>query len=96
MPSTRRRMALTLSEDLERVLFDLAEVLDKPAAKVATEMLTEMIPQLEGLAKIHRATKAGNKVAAKAALRHMVGDSMAELMAQSQPDMFTAKKAKKS
>lgn len=97
MSSQRRRMALTLPEDLDRAIFDLADALGKPAAQVVTQLLQEMVPQLEGLAKIHRASKAGNKAAAKRALQHMMGDTMAEIMAQSQPDMFPSpKKAKAS
>jgi predicted DNA-binding protein len=88
VPTKQRRMALTLKPNVEVALFDLADALGKPAATVASEILEEMVPQLEGLAKFARASKAGNKLAAKRALTHMLGDSMADLMAQVQPDMF--------
>lgn len=89
-------MALTLPEDLDRAIFNLADAVGKPAAQVVTQLLQEMVPQLEGLAKIHRATREGNKVAAKRALQHMMGDTMAEVIASTQPDMFPVKKARKS
>jgi hypothetical protein len=67
---------------------DLAEAVGKPASRVVVELLTEMIPQLHGIAKMARAAKSGNKAAVKRALVHMVGDNMAEMMAMQQPDMF--------
>jgi len=88
-------MAMTVPDKLSTALADLADALEKPAATVAMELLTEMIPQIEGLAKLTRAAKSGNKEAAKRALVHMVGDNLAEMMASQQPDMFPAKRAKK-
>lgn len=95
MPSQKPRIALTLPPELRTALYDLADAWEKPAATIATELLVEMIPQLEGLAKMTRAVKAGNKSQAKRALVHMVGDQFANLMASQTPDMFPAKKAKK-
>jgi predicted DNA-binding protein len=91
MPTRKPRMALTLNPKVEAALSDLSDALGKPAATLAAEMLEEMVPQLEGLAKFARASKSGNKAAAKRALTHMLGDSMAELMTQVQPDMFKGK-----
>jgi hypothetical protein len=81
-------MALTLPEEVSYAVHDLADALGKPASKVVTELLQEMVPQLQGLAKIARAGKAGNKAAAKRALAHMMGDTMAELMTVQQPELF--------
>lgn len=88
MPSKQPRLALTLPDDLHAVLFDLAHETGKPASKVVTELLQEMLPQLQGLLKFTRAAKRGNQSAAKTALRHMVGDTLAELMVQQQPELF--------
>lgn len=88
MPSTRPRMALTLPDDVYAAVYDLADAMGKPATKVVTELLQEMVPQLQGLAKIARAGKAGNKAAAKRALQHMIGDGMAEIMMADQPELF--------
>jgi len=88
----RDRLALTPSPALRAALEDLSEALNKPPATLAADLLTEMIPQLEGIAKIARATKAGNKAAAKKALQHMIGDSMAEVIAQQQPDLYKGKR----
>jgi hypothetical protein len=51
-----------------------------------------MVPQLEGLAKVARAARSGNQDAAKRALRHMIGDGMAEVITEMQPDMFKGKR----
>ena len=96
MPSNRPRMALTLPDDVYEAVFGLADALGKPASKVVTELLQEMAPQLVDLAKIARASKAGNKAAAKQALRHMMGDAMAEAMTLAQPDMFANKNPRKA
>jgi predicted DNA-binding protein len=88
MPSQKPRIALTVSPELYVVLSNLAEALGKPAATVAAEMLHELIPQLEGLTKFAIAAKSGNKAAAKRAMVYMVGDSMAEMMAMQQPELF--------
>jgi hypothetical protein len=88
-------MALTLPDDLSAALGELSEALEKPAATIATELLVEMIPQLIGIAKVARATKAGNKAAAKQAMRHMMGDAMAEIITAQQPELFPAKRGRK-
>jgi hypothetical protein len=81
-------MALTLPEDVNAAVHDLADALGKPASKVVTELLQEMVPQLQGLAKIARAGRAGNRAAAKRALQHMMGDALAEVAAAHQPELF--------
>jgi hypothetical protein len=88
-------MALSLPDDVNAAVFDLADALGTPATKVVTDLLQEMVPQLQGLAKVARASKAGNKAAAKRALQHMMGDAMAEVLTAQQPDMFASKKATK-
>ena len=91
MPTRLARMALTVPDDLVVALADLAEAWEKPAATVVVEILRGLIPQLHGLAKLSRAAKSGNQAAAKRALVHMVGDSLAEMMSAQQPD-FPPKK----
>ncbi len=95
MPSPHTRMALTLSAELRAALFDLAEAWEKPASTVATELLTEMIPQLEGMAKLARVAKSGNTAAVKRALAQMVGDSMAGMMVAHQAELDLARSAVK-
>ena len=94
MPSQLARMNLTPSLELRAVLVDLADALGKPVATVTVDLLTEMIPQLEGITKMARAAKSGNKAAVKSALVHMVGDNMAELMSMQQPELFPKKRKK--
>lgn len=94
MPTRKPRVALTLTPELDAAFADLADATGKPASTVVVELLHELIPQLEGLAKVARAQKAGNKAAAKRALVSMVGDSMAELMSMHQPDLYAKGKRK--
>lgn len=95
MPTKKPRMALTLPDDVHAALFSLADAMEKPAASVVSELLQEMVPQLEGLAKVIRASKAGKRDAARLALQHMMGDSFAQVMADQQPDMFGKGKGKR-
>lgn len=81
MPSRKPRLPLTIPEDLHAVLRQLSEATGKPVATVVVDLLVEMQPQLEGLAKVLKHAKAGNKAAAKRALTHMVGDTLGEMMA---------------
>lgn len=92
MPSKKPRLALTVPDDLASDLSELAQLQGKPLATLVVDLLKEMRPQLQGLIKIQRAVKAGNVQAAKVALRHMVGDGMAELIAYQQPELFQAAK----
>lgn len=87
MPTRKPRMALTLKPHVTAAIDDLANALQKPASTVVSNLLEEMVPQLEGMAKVARAAKSGNKVAAKRALQHMFGDAFAEVLAD-QRDMF--------
>jgi predicted DNA-binding protein len=88
MPSQKPRIALTLSSELHASLFDLSKALGRPMATITVEFLEELIPQFEGITKIAKATKVGNKAAAKRAMVHMLGDNMAEMMAMQQPELF--------
>lgn len=95
MPSQKPRMALTLTPELAKAIYDMAEAVGKPAATLMVEMLTELIPQLEGITKMSIAAKSGNKAAVKRALVHMVGDNMAELMTMQQRELDLVRKGKK-
>lgn len=81
----QRRMAMTLPAETEAALWDLADALGKPAATVAAEILTEMAPQLHDLAKVSRFAQAGKGAAAKRALTHLMGNAMAQVMAEQLP-----------
>lgn len=95
MKQRSRRMALSLKPDLEAALFDLADALDKPAATLATELLSEMIPQLEGMAKFARLAKQGKQAAAKKALSHAIGDSLAALLVEDRQMLLPGTRGKK-
>jgi hypothetical protein len=88
MATQRPRIAVTLNAETIAALHDLADAMGRPSATVASELLAEMAPQMHDLAKMVRLTKAGKATAAKRVLHHMIGDAAAELMTQTQPDMF--------
>lgn len=94
MPSQKPRIALTLEPHVEAAIRDLADALGKPAATVVSQLLEEMVEQITSLAKISRAAHAGNRSAVKAALRDMVGDTVAELMTATQGDLPLGKRRK--
>jgi hypothetical protein len=82
MPSKKPRVALILEDDLLFAIAELADAQDKPITTTIVELLKEIQPQIEGLAKLIRHAREGNKVAAKRALSHMVGDSLASVLSQ--------------
>lgn len=91
MPTQKPRIALTLEPHVAAAIHDLADAVGKPAATVVAQLLEEMVEQISGLATINRAALAGNRSAVKAALRDMVGDTVAELMTATQGDLLSPK-----
>lgn len=82
-------MALTLPPALEAALDDLSDATGRAGATLAVELLSEMTTQMHDIAKIARQAKAGQHLAAKRTLQHMLGNALAEAMVQQQPDLFT-------
>jgi hypothetical protein len=78
LPTKNPRLMLTVKPELLAALTDLSAALGKPTATVTTDLLTEMIPHLEVLTRYARAVQSGQKDAAATALRHLVGQAMAE------------------
>lgn len=89
------RTALTLPDDLRDALADLAEVMGKPITAVTVDLLVEILPQIQGMVKLNRAIKSGNKATAKRALVEMVGKEMADVMSSQQKELFKAKRSRK-
>lgn len=96
MPSKKPRLALTVPDDLDADLSELAQLQGKPLATLVVDLLKEMQPQIQGIIKIQKAVKAGNIRAAKSALTHMVGDGIAEILTAQQPELFEAPKKGRS
>jgi len=94
MPSTPPRLALSLPPDVYAAVFDLADAVGKPASKVVTGLLQEMLPELQGMAKFARASRSGNKAAAKRALKQVFGDALAHQL-QQQAELFKQAKGSK-
>ena len=91
MPISHPRLAISLPDDVYAAVFDLADAVGKPASKVVTGLLQEMLPELQGMAKFARASKSGNKAAARRALTQLFGDAMAYQL-QQQAELFKAAK----
>ena len=95
MPTQKPRCNITLEPHVRDSLQALADAVGKPLATVVSDLLEEMVPQFDGLAKVARATKAGNQAAAKRALRNLVGDGMADLLNQHQRELDLVTKGKR-
>jgi hypothetical protein len=78
----RIRVMLTVPWPLMESIAEYADALDKPVATSIVDLLKELQPQIDGLAKLVRHAREGNKAAAKRTLQHMIGDSMAEILGQ--------------
>jgi len=94
MASKQIRTALTLPDDLREDLSAWAASMDKPMASAIVDLLREMQPQLQALTKMQLQLKSGKISAAKQTLRHMMGDQLAEVIADSQPELFSKGKRK--
>lgn len=88
MPTTRRRLNLCPSDEAMAALDDLAAAIGKPRATIAAELLHEMADTVRGMAKMARLAKSGNKAGAKRALAHVVGDQLAQVLADTSPELF--------
>jgi DNA-binding GntR family transcriptional regulator len=95
MPTLKPRLALTLPPETRAAVRDLADASGKAESTVVSELLAEMVPTLHDLAKLLRAAKSGKKAAAKAALRDLMGNAMAEVLTEIQPDLLTKGKGRK-
>lgn len=89
MPTTKPRLYVTLPDDLRDDLQALAAVQEKPISTTVVDLLRELQPQIQGLAKLIGHAKAGNRAAAKKTLAHMVGDTLADVL-QQQMELHTA------
>lgn len=85
MPTQKPRTAVTLTPEAKSALDALAQASGKPVATVISELLSEMAPQLADLAKLVEHAKAGRKQAAKRTLAHMMGNQLAEILADQLP-----------
>jgi len=95
MPTKLPRLQVTLPTHVRDSIEAFADAMGKPTATVVSQLLEEMVPQLDGLTKIAKAAKEGNKAAAKRALRHMVGDGMAQILDSHQRELDLARKGKR-
>jgi hypothetical protein len=94
MPSSRPRIQLLLPDTTRAAFGALAAAQGRPLATVIAELLHEMEPQIISLAKLTEHAKAGRTGQMKQALRHMMGDALAEAMTANQPELFVKGKRK--
>lgn len=62
--TTSKRIPISLKPDLYSVIFDLAEIQNKPMSKVVVELLDEMLPILQGMASAMAEVKKSNNPSA--------------------------------
>lgn len=91
MTTKNRRITISLPPEVDAALLAMAQAEGRPQAKVVTEILTEFAPNMLSMAKLHEQIKAGKKQDAKRTIQHMMGDQLAELIAE-QTDFFKGKK----
>lgn len=82
MATQLRRIQISLPDSLQEALSDLAEAQKVPVSKVIVGLLSEMEPQIRDIAKYARLIKDGQIKEAKRTLVHMIGNGMAELLAE--------------
>ena len=92
MPTRKPRVAIALDDAVLASIRNLAHASGKPVASVIADLLTEMTPQLDDIAKMMRLTKAGKGAAARKVLQRMYGDSVARALTATQPELFEGKK----
>ena len=78
MPSAKKRIALTVPEDLDKGLRDLSDATGKPVSTICVELLVEMTPMLADLVKLARMAQQGKKRAAEQRLATVLDGLMVE------------------
>ncbi len=94
MATTLKRLTISLPDDVAEAVDALSKAQGIPQSKAIISTLQEFAPSMLALAKFMEQMKAGQKTAAKETIRHLMGDSIAELMRE-QMDLVPAKKAGK-
>lgn len=94
MATELKRITISMPDEVAAAVEALAQAQGVPQSKAVISVLVEFAPAMLSLAKFMDQMKAGQKSAAKETIRHLMGDSMAELMRE-QMDLVPAKKAGK-
>lgn len=94
MATELKRITISMPDEVVAAVEALAQAQGVPQSKAVISVLVEFAPAMLSLAKFMDQMKAGQKSAAKETIRHLMGDSMAELMRE-QMDLVPAKKAGK-
>jgi metal-responsive CopG/Arc/MetJ family transcriptional regulator len=94
MATELKRITISMPDEVASAVEALAQAQGVPQSKAVISVLVEFAPAMLSLAKFMDQMKAGQKSAAKETIRHLMGDSMAELMRE-QMDLVPAKKAGK-
>ena len=94
MPTLLKRVTISLPDDVAEAVLALAEVRGVPQSKIIVSVLKEFAPTLLGVARIQKQMESGEKEAAKQTARHLLGDSLADLLRE-QMELAPAKKTGK-
>jgi hypothetical protein len=95
-PKGYKRLTISIPDDVAEAVEALAKAQGTPQSKAITSVLQEFAPSMLALAKFMEQMKAGQKTAAKETIRHLMGDSIAQLMREQMelvPPKKTGKKA---
>lgn len=93
MATLLKRVTISLPDDVAEAVLALAEVRGVPQSKIIVSVLKEFAPTLLGVARIQKQMESGEKEAAKQTARHLLGDSLADLLRE-QMDLAPAKKTR--
>jgi predicted DNA-binding protein len=78
VPSIKPRTNLTLPDDLDEAIRDLADAVGKPRSTVIVELLQEMQDAMPAMAAMARMAKQGKKRAALQRLANLNADAIAQ------------------
>jgi hypothetical protein len=94
MATKLRRLILSLPPELDRVIDQLALAQEKPRATAVTDLLLEMTPHIEQIAKAIEQAKQAPDMAFAMLMEHLADASLQA--ANAQKDLFTEMKNKVS
>lgn len=94
MTTALKRLTISLPDDVAKAVEALSQAQGIPQSKAVISVLEEFAPAMLALAKFTEQMKAGQKVAAKETIRHLMGDSIADLLKE-EIERAPAKKAGK-
>lgn len=94
MATSLKRLTISLPSDIAEAVEALSKAQGVPQSKAIISVLKEFTPAMLAIAKLTEQMKAGQTSAAHETIRHLMGDSIADLLKE-EIDHAPAKKARK-